>query len=106
MKPRQNLQNELELYMRSHNVIPHVYFQPPQSVKLVYPCIIYKRESGYTLFGDNAPYKFDMRYEVLVIDKDPDSRLAVDFAQNFPMTRFNRHYCTDGLNHDSFTLYY
>lgn len=84
----------------------NVYFQPPESIKLAYPCIVYRRSSGDTKYSNDMPYLFTQAYEVTVIDKDPDSPLIRAIATGFPMVRYNRHYVNDNLNHDTFTLYF
>lgn len=83
----------------------NVYFQPPASIKMVYPCLVYARNSGDGRFANDALYVNKTRYEVTVIDKDPDSPL-VDKLANLPMCIFNRHFTADNLNHDTFYLYY
>lgn len=83
-----------------------MYFQPPETVKMQYPCIVYNRSSGDTLYADNGPYSFTPSYEITVIDKDPDSPLPNAVATGFEMIRFNRHFTVNNLNHDTFILYY
>lgn len=83
-----------------------VYFQPPESVKLHYPCIVYRRSSGDTKYSNDMPYLFTQAYEVTIIDPDPDSCYIQKMAMGFPMIRYNRHFVNDNLNHDVFTLYY
>lgn len=87
-----------------HDICDHVYYQPPESVKLVYPCIIYERRSGDTRFADNLPYTFTMGYTVTVIDKDPDSDIPLQVAK-LPMCRMDRCFTSDNLNHSVFVLY-
>lgn len=82
-----------------------VYFQPPENVKLRYPCIIYSRDSGKTKFANNKPYTHQLRYAVTVIDKNPDSEIREKVAM-LPMCAFERHYTSDNLNHDVYNLYY
>lgn len=84
----------------------NVYFQPPATVKMQYPCIVYNRMAGDTNFADNIPYMFTQGYEVLLIYKDPDSPLVQKLATGFPMIRLNRHYVAENLNHEAYTLYY
>lgn len=102
------MKDRLELHGKLKSIIgnDHVYFQPPPSVKMQYPCIVYKRSSGDTQFADNAPYVFTQSYEITVIDKNPDSPLPYKIATGFEMIRFNRHFTADNLNHDTFILYY
>ena len=83
----------------------NVYFQPPENIRMNYPCIIYSREDIYNVHADNLPYLQDHSYQVIVVDRDPDSEI-VDRVSQFPMTRFDRHYVADNLNHDVFTIYY
>lgn len=84
---------------------PNIYFQPPESVKLNYPCIIYNRSSGDTQFADNKPYTFMKRYQVMIIDRDPDSEIIKKVA-SLPLCVMDRHYTANNLNHDLFNLYF
>lgn len=102
MGQRLNLQAELEELLGSRNV----YFQPPESLRMNYPCIRYTRSSGETTFADNKPYTFTKEYTLYYIDPDPDSEMVEKIAMHFPMSRLDRHYTADGLNHDVFTIFY
>lgn len=82
-----------------------VYFQPPHDTQMEYPCIVYQRDSADTKHADNAPYKRTQRYQVTVIDRDPDSLLPAQVAA-LPMCTFSRFMRADRLNHDIFTLYF
>jgi hypothetical protein len=95
----------LELQALLESLVPNVYFQPPESVKLQYPCIIYKREFRSTEFADNQPYKDRKRYQVIVIDSDPDSAIP-DQVAALPLCVFDRFYTADKLNHDVFRLFF
>lgn len=70
-----------------------------------YPAIVYSRDDIATDFADNVPYRISNRYEVIYIDRDPDSEIPKQIS-SLPMCKFNRHYVVDGLNHDAFTLYF
>ena len=52
---------------------PHVYFQPPASVKMQYPCIVYQRVTESVDYADNLKYRNMKLYQVTVIDRNPDS---------------------------------
>ena len=82
----------------------HVYYQPPESVKMEYPAIVYSRNSIENTFAENSVYKQDHQYQVIVIDKDPDSEIVAAISK-LPMCQFVRHYEADNLNHDVFTIY-
>lgn len=81
----------------------NVYFQPPASVKMKYPAIIYSRENIDNSFADNSVYKQSYIYKLTVIDDNPDSELVRKVSM-IPTCKFNRHYKSDNLNHDVFTI--
>lgn len=83
----------------------NVYFQPPASVKMQYPAIVYERSDIQTQYADNNPYLQSLQYQVTVIDKNPDSEIVTEVSK-LPLCRFDRHYTADNLNHDVFTLYF
>lgn len=82
-----------------------VYFQPPASVKLSYPAIVYSRNRIRNRNANNGVYGQEWSYTVTVIDRDPDSDI-VRKVSLLPLCRHERHYKADNLNHDVFTLYY
>jgi hypothetical protein len=83
----------------------HVYYQPPENFKMVYPCIVYERSRISTLFADSKPYVNHKQYTVTVIDKNADSLISDKIAK-LPMCRFDRHFTSDRLHHDVFNIYY
>lgn len=83
----------------------NVYYQPPESVKMEYPAIVYSRDDIDNTFAENSVYKQDHQYQIIVIDKDPDSEIVAAVSK-MPMCRFVRHYEADNLNHDVFGIYY
>ena len=94
-----------ELHKILTAITNHVYFQPPENVKIEYPCIIYRRSTANTQHADNKPYVFARFYQLTIIDKDPDSELVAKVAQ-LPTAAFDRHYTFENLNHDVFVIYY
>jgi len=96
---------ELHAVLTSLLGTENVYFQPPPSYLMTYPCIIYSRSKIITRFAGDAPYSHTKQYTLTVIDKDPDSSIP-DLVAKLPRAIFDRHYTADGLNHDVFTLYY
>jgi hypothetical protein len=83
----------------------HVYFQPPSNVEMVYPCIVYKLAAFDTKYANNKLYNFRKRYEITVIDQDPDTGIP-DKVLKLPLCRFDRPYVFENLNHYVFDLYY
>jgi len=82
-----------------------VYFQPPQNVQMEYPCILYHQDNADTRFADNNPYRYTKRYQVTVIDENPDSPIP-DLIANLPMCTFDRWYAAENLNHYVFNIFF
>lgn len=82
-----------------------VYFQPPETVKMKYPAIVYSRNNISNRHANDDIYMQSPSYSITVIDKNPDSDI-VDKVSLLPRCRFDRHYTSDNLNHDTFTIYY
>lgn len=101
MARRVELQGILEELLGSRNV----YYQPPASIKMTYPAIVYTRDDIDQHYADNSPYKQTHAYMVTVIDKNPDSEI-VNKVSSLPLCSYDRHYVSDNLNHDVFTLYF
>lgn len=101
MRDRLKLQIILEGILGSSNV----YFQPPATVRMNYPAIVYSRSDIENRFADNSPYNQEKAYTVTVIDKDPDSEI-VDRIAKLPKCMYDRNYKSENLNHDVFTLFY
>lgn len=101
MVRRLQLQTLLEGILGTSNV----YFQPTANVQMKYPAIIYKRDTADTEFAGNNPYRYTKRYQVTVIDRNPDSDIP-DKVAALPMCLFNRFFTADNLNHDVFNLYF
>lgn len=86
-------------------IIPNVYYQPPESIKMKYPAIVYEISDIDNKFADNNVYIQSHEYSLTVIDKDPDSEIVEKVSQ-LPRCKFNRHFTSDNLNHTIFNLYY
>lgn len=83
----------------------NVYFQPPSTVKMAYPCIVYSLSDKKTTYADDKPYQLTNRYTAIVIDRNPDSEIPDKLAA-LPMCKFDRPYTSDNLNHWAFNIYY
>lgn len=101
MGSRLELQTLLETILGSRNV----YFQPPASVSMKYPAIVYSRDDIENVHADNSVYAQTTAYAITVIDKNPDSEIVKKISM-LPMCNYERHYASDNLNHDVFILFY
>lgn len=102
MGTRIELQKDLEDLLGTRNV----YFQPPASVKLNYPCIIYELSNEFVAHADDKRYARKKMYDVTIIDKNPDTKIPDEMADRFEYCSLNRFFTSDNLNHYVYQLYY
>lgn len=81
----------------------NVYYQPPATVRMKYPCIVYSPQAMTSRHADNKPYNIIDRYRVVIIDQDPDSILPKKIAQ-LQGARAAQPYTADNLHHWPFDL--
>lgn len=84
----------------------NVYFQPPSTVKMKYPCIIYSVDRIKTIRADNKAYVNNRAYQVISITANPDTDIREDMLEAFDHCYFERDYTSDGLLHNVFTIYF
>lgn len=102
---RQEFQAILEGVLTAEGLDPNVYFQPPENLKMKYPCIVYHRQYLTKIHADNRQYLLDRQYRVVYIDRRPNSDV-LDAILALPYSRYMSHTNIDGLNHDAFEIYY
>lgn len=83
----------------------HVYYQPPETLKIEYPAIIYSKSTINKRMANDSAYNLNTRYEVIVVDKRPDNPVIEELL-TLPYCSYDRSYKSDNLNHDVLTIYY
>lgn len=101
MASRLSLQTTLEELLGSRNT----YFQPPESIRMNYPAIVYSLGTIDKLHANDEAYKLLTAYTVTLIDKNPDTEFLMPILE-LPYCSFDRYYRADNLNHWVFTLYH
>ena len=101
MARRLQLQSNFEKLLGSRNV----YYNPPASVILQYPAIVYNDKDIGQLYANDKTYRLTNSYTVTVITRSPGNDI-VDKLLEWPLCSFDRHYKADGLYHYVFTLYF
>ena len=86
------------------SICSNLYFQPPTGTSMQFPCIVYSRQRIDQKKADNIKYKTDVLYEVIVIDRDPDSEI-VQAVADLPTTCHTNFYTKNNFNYDVFTMY-
>lgn len=95
------LQSKLEDLLESTNV----YFQPPESVKMKYDAIKFRKTKIQSRYADDTLYSRMNCYEVIVISRMPEHPVIERLLQ-LPYCSHNTSYKADNLYHDVFTLYH
>lgn len=98
-------QSQLELQILLEELTEHVYFQAPPNNKAQYPCIVYSRDGVSAQHADNELYQHAKRYQVTVIDRDPNTVLA-DKVEHLRFCAFQRSFKAADLNHYVFSLFF
>lgn len=97
--------SRLKLHDVFKSIVTNVYFQPPSTQAMKYPCIIYSRNGVVKNNANGNPYRIIKQYQVTVIDRNPDSEIP-DKVLQLPNCSFVTHFTKDNLNHDVYNIYY
>lgn len=81
------------------------YYCPPNGMQMEYPCIIYKPSLLGTNFADNIRYIKRNRYDITIVDRDPDSELPNKLL-DLPTAYFETYFTSANLNYWQLTLYF
>jgi hypothetical protein len=98
-QPREQLHELLK------ELTDNVYFQAPPNTGMAYPCILYSWDADSAQYADNELYRHAKRYQVTVIDRDPDSELA-EAVLRLRFTGFDRSFKAEDLNHYVYSLFF
>ena len=101
--------NRLAIQAKLQSFLPSgkkVYFQPPSSVSLTYPCIIYFRHRGESFHSVNRPYVYIPIYDVQVIETDPECPVSQAIGKQLEGSRYDRGWEEESLYHNNFVVNY
>lgn len=116
-----NSRIEFRNYLKEKTGVKNLYFQPPESIKMKYPAIIYSIDKVDNRFAGNKNYLQLISYQVILIDNSSDDTWFWDTfnfksdiipsdifkkLSKLPMCRFERAYTANNLNHFVFSIYY
>lgn len=88
-----------------HGLASNVYFQPPATIQMSYPCIVYHRKPPQIEHADNRPYRKDTLWQITVIDRSPDSAIA-EAVEELPGIHCDANFTQDNLHHYVYSLNY
>ena len=103
-----SLNNRLKFHQVLINALGEgykVYFQPPETLQMTYPCVVYHRRYLDSVKADNIKYLKNTQYQVVLVSRDPDDE-AISKLDDIKNSRYISHSVVDGLYHDAFEIYY
>lgn len=102
MGSRLDLQKSLEEILGSRQV----YFQPPETVHMIYPAIVYNLSNIYSDYADDVSYTKHHRYSIVLMHLDPDNEIKEKLIDLLKCCRFVRVFCKDNIYHYVYDVYY
>lgn len=82
------------------------YYNSPDKKDMNYPCIRYSLSGIDRKHANNAAYKNLNKYNVTLIDFDPESEIHEKILAKFQYCSFDTNYKADNLQHFVYTIYY
>ena len=101
-KPRSELTAKFKEILGNNNV----YFQPPESVKLKYDCIIYKDVTPFLRRANNFVYILQHKYQITYVTSNPTSPIVDQMLHEFQLIDRVNDFVSDGLYHYVYELYF
>lgn len=100
--------NRLELHTKLCTLLgnSNVYFQPPENLKLQYPCIVYELDTVNVDYADDNVFISNRRYDVTHIFKNVNDELIDDMIRHFTYCSHERRFIEENLYHDLYSIYY
>lgn len=105
MAQNQTQTRRIQLHKILKEFSDNVYYQPPESLRLDYPCIVYEKEDINTDYADDKTYSKTSEYLLTVIGLDPDIDIPEQLLE-LPYCTFDRRFVSDNLYHDVLRIYF
>lgn len=106
MKTLEERRLEFDTELRELLQTQNTYYEPPASVRMKYPCVVYSRGSLDNTWAGDHRYVGRIRFMITTISTNPDNEWPQLILEHFQRVRYDRHYNADGLSHDVLMLYY
>lgn len=98
---RVKLHDTLKYYLGSKEV----YYDPPETITMSYPAIVYTLSNIGANYADNKRYMNMTSYSVTLIRKDDDDDILDRILAEVENVRYDRPFIANGLHHDVFTVF-
>lgn len=101
MDRRLDLQMQLEALCSPYMV----YYQPPESFRLDFPCAVYRRSDVDMEYANNHGYILTERYELTWLHLDPDDGMVERLLNSLSCVSYARQFALNGVYHDVMYAY-
>lgn len=81
-----------------------VFYEPPETVRMSYPSIVYSKGRINSMYAENKRYRNYTSYTIIVISKTPDLDV-VNKILDWEYASYNRGYKADNLYHEVINVY-
>ena len=102
-------EGRLELHEKLCQILGsnHVYYQPPETIRMKYPAIVYDLYRVNQQYGDSLNYRIIPQYNITFIDRETNLDWIDAMLETFQnYCYYERSYTAENLVHYSFMLYY
>lgn len=96
----------LELHNQLLKFSDNVYYQPPSTIRMRFPCIVYNKSDVKRLYSNDGMYSRKQQYQITVISPDPDSLTAEELETHFEYCKITNYLNVDNLHNTHLTIYY
>lgn len=96
---------KLRQILQDNGLDVNIYFEPPRSISVKTPNILYKLDRSKPIYGDNKAYVDIAEYTVIFRTKEPCCIIHNDLLK-LGQSSFVSKYTKDGLNHYQYKIYY
>ena len=100
----EDLRDQLYLIHDTENV----YYDPPESIRMDFPCFRFELNNLDVKHADNKAYSKKPRWAVTYITRDIEEieQVAEEMLEHFKYCNFDTSFRADNLEHAVFNLYF
>lgn len=99
-----NFEQRLTLHAKLKTLFPNykLYFRPPNTIKLEYPCIVYDLAMQEPRHANNTLYTLYLEFEITIISVLPG--VTSSDILTIPSSRQQSHFISNNLVHDVYKV--
>ena len=100
----EQLRDQLYLINNTENV----YYNPPESIHMIFPCFRFVENNTYAMRADNKAYLKKTRWVITYISTDEEcvEKIRDEMLEHFMMCEHETVFKADNLIHLVFNLYF